>query len=591
MGLATEEKSKIKYFQMKIKVKLSLGIGLLFVMITLLTVLSTLFISRLAGDSENVLANNYNSIDYSRQMMIALNEGISNQEAQQDFKTNLTNQQGNITEIGEADMTKKLVSDVDSLYQSPSDSTLHHEVQKDITDIMLLNMQAIQRKSKVAKSTADTSILWVSIAGTLCFLIALIMLFNLPGNVGNPIRELTTSIKEIAGQNYSQRVHFEKHNEFGQLASAFNTMAEKLEEYKLGNLEKLMMEKKRIDTLINNMNDPVIGLDERERVLFMNNVALKITGLNNEDIIGKPVQDIAMKNDLIRMLVQDLFQGEKSNSKSIKEPLKIYADNKESYFEKEIIPIKIIPTGEKVEKQIGNVILLQNITPYKELDFAKTSFIANVSHEFKTPISSIQMSLQLLENKQVGELNREQQSLLESIKEDATRLLKITGELLNMTQVESGIIQMNVIPSDANEIVEYAVNANRSAAEQKQIKLKITLADNLPKLLADNEKTSWVLTNLISNAIRYSYDNSVIDINVEIKNDKIKFSVTDTGQGISPQYIDKIFDRYFRIPGTKKEGTGLGLSISKEFIEAQGGQINVKSDFGAGSTFSFTLNH
>ena len=234
---------------------------------------------------------------------------------------------------------------------------------------------------------------------------------------------------------------------------------------------------------------------------------------------------------------------------------------------------------------------MQNITPYKELDFAKTSFIANISHEFKTPISSIQMSLQLLGNKQVGELNTEQHNLLESIKEDAGRLLKITGELLNMTQVESGSIQMNMIPSDAKEIVEYAVNANKSAAEQKQVKLKVTFADNLPKLLADNEKTSWVLTNLISNAIRYSYDDSVIVIKVETKNKKIIFSVTDTGQGIPPQYVDKIFDRYFRIPGTKKEGTGLGLSISKEFIEAQGGQITVKSDFGAGSTFSFSLNH
>lgn len=575
---------------MKIKVKLSLGIGILFAMIVLLTILSSIFINRLAGDSENILADNYNSIDYCRQMMIALNRGIANQEAQTDFKTKLTKQQANITEIGEGDMTENLVSDFDSLYRSPSDSTLRHEVQKDITDIMLLNMQAIQRKSKVAKSTADTSILWVSIVGTLSFLIALIMLFNLPGNVGNPIKELTTSIKEIADQNYSQRVHFEKHNEFGELASAFNTMAEKLEEYKAGNLEKLMMEKKRIDTLINNMNDPVIGLDENERVLFMNNVALKITGLNNEGIIGKPVQDIAMKNDLIRTLVQDLFDKENEPKQIQPEPLKIYADNKESYFEKEIIPIKIIPTGEKKEKKIGNVILLQNITTYKELEFAKTSFIATISHELKTPISSIKMSLKLLENKQVGELNREQHNLLESIEEDAGRLLKITGELLNMTQVESGIIQMNLIPAHAKEIVENAVNANKLAAEQKQIKLNITFADNLPKLLADNEKTTWVLTNLISNAIRYSYDDSVININVAAEHEKIKFSVTDSGQGISPQYLDKIFDRYFRIPGTKKEGTGLGLSISKEFIEAQGGTITVKSNFGEGSIFSITLN-
>jgi len=293
---------------------------------------------------------------------------------------------------------------------------------------------------------------------------------------------------------------------------------------------------------------------------------------------------------LVRLLIKDLF-SEVQKQKEKQPPLKIYADNKESYFEKEIIPIKIVPTGEKEEKMIGNVIMLQNITPFKELDFAKTNFIATVSHELKTPISSIKMSLQLLENKQVVLLNEEQQILVESIKEGAGRLLKITAELLNMTQVESGSIQLNIIPSYAKEIIDYAVNANKAAAEEKQIKLKINIPENLPKLLADNEKTSWVLTNLLSNAIRYSYDNSAIYINVSIENIKIKFSVTDTGQGISQQYVDKIFDRYFRIPGTKKEGTGLGLSISKKFIEAQGGQISVKSDFGAGSTFSFLLNY
>ena len=120
--------------------------------------------------------------------------------------------------------------------------------------------------------------------------------------------------------------------------------------------------------------------------------------------------------------------------------------------------------------------------------------------------------------------------------------------------------------------------------------MEIKIPADLPQLLADKEKTSWVLTNFISNAIRYSYDNSVIYVEVTNVNKKINFSVTDSGQGISPQYIDKIFDRYFRIPGTKKEGTGLGLSISKEFIEAQGGTISVKSDFGAGSTFTFSLS-
>lgn len=575
---------------MKIKSKLLLGIGFLFTMIIFLTGLSIYQINKLNSDTKNVLVANYNSLDYLRKMQLALDNNILKTENKKLFTDNLELQKQNITEVGENDLTDSLEQNFIKLKKIPSDSVISIRVRKNISDVMLLNMQAIQRKSNVAESTADSSILWITLAGTICFIIALTILFNLPGNIANPIKELTESIKEIAAQNYSQRVHFNKHNEFGELSAAFNTMAEKLQEYRDGNLEKLMIEKKRIETLINNMNDPIIGLDENQKVLFMNNMALKISGLSTENVIGKPVQDIAMNNDLIRTLVQDLFDQERHQKPINRLPVKIYADNKESYFEKEIIPIKIIPTGEKEEKKIGNVILLQNITPYKELDFAKTNFIATVSHELKTPISSIKMSMQLLENKQIGDLNPEQHSLIDSIKEDAGRLLKITAELLNMTQVESGTIQMNVIACDAYEILEYAVNANKSAAEQKQIRFDIHVADQLPKLLADNEKTSWVLTNLLSNAIRYSYDNSVIFINVFSENEKVVFSVTDSGQGISPQYVEKVFDRYFRIPGTKKEGTGLGLSISKEFIEAQGGHINVKTEFGAGSTFSFSLN-
>ena len=575
---------------MKIKSKLVLGIGFLFAMIVLLTVLSTIYINKLSADTKNILVANYNSVDYSRQMIIALNNGIANAQSQKEFKENIARQQLNITEAGEQEFTDKLVVDFNCLIQSPGDSAFYKSVQKDITDVMLVNMQAIQRKSTVAERTANSSIIWISLAGAICFIIAITMLFNLPGNIANPIKEFTQSIKEIAAQNYSQRVHFEQHNEFGQLAASFNTMAEKLEEYKASNLEELMIEKKRIETLINNMNDPVIGLDENKRILFMNNMALKIAGISAEAAIGRKVQEVAMKNDLIRSLVQDLFEEQRSGTANKSVPIKIYADNKESYFEKYIIAIKIIPTGEKEEKQIGNVILLRNVTPYKELDFAKTNFIATVSHELKTPIASIKMSLQLLENEKIGELNTEQLELMESIKEDAGRLLKITGELLNMTQAESGTIQMNIVPFDAKEIIEYATNATRSAADLKQIDLNIEVAESLPKILADSEKTSWVLTNLISNAILYSYDNSSINIKAELENNRVKFSVTDTGQGVSPQYVSKIFDRYFRIPGTKKEGTGLGLSISKEFVEAQGGEISVISDFGAGSTFSFTLN-
>jgi NtrC-family two-component system sensor histidine kinase KinB len=415
-------------------------------------------------------------------------------------------------------------------------------------------------------------------------------LINLPSNIANPIKELTESIKQIAAKNYSQRVHFESNNEFGELATSFNTMAEKLEEYNDSNLATLMIEKKRIEALISNMHDPVIGLDENMKILFVNEEASKTVGLPATEMVGEFAQNLAIRNDLLRSLMQDIQVTQSISEKERTQTVKIFADGKESYFEKETHIISITPTGEQVKKTIGFVVILRNITEYKELDFAKTNFIATVSHEFKTPIASIKMSLQLLENERVGILNKEQRNLIESIKDDANRLLNTTSELLNITQVETGNIQLAIFSTDPKTILTYAVNANKTQAEQKQIQLKIDYPEELPQVLADSEKTAWVLINLISNAIRYSHENSIINISIVSDNQHVKFIVKDTGQGIAPQYKDKVFDRYFRVPGTKKEGTGLGLAISKEFIEAQGGQISVESDFGAGSAFTVSLS-
>ena len=573
---------------MKIKQKLQLGMGLLFAMILLLASLSVFYINRLSNDTKNILVANYNTLDYSRKMQMALDNNIQLPQNQQLFSENLVLQQKNITETGEAQLTSSLATHFGLLQQNFNDSQLIKNIRRDISNIMLLNMQAIQRKNKVAETTSDNAVFWISIIGTICFIIAFTLLFNLPGNIANPVRELTASIKEIAERNYSRRLHFNKKDEFGELAASFNTMAEKLEEYQASSVQKLLIEKKRIETLINNMNDPVIGLDENKKVLFMNHMALRISGLKPEQVTGKPVEELALHNDLIRSLVQELYNGN-LQKETTKLPVKIYADNKESYFEKEIIPIKIIPTGEQVEKLMGTVILLQNITPYKELDFAKTNFIATVSHELKTPISSIRMSLDLLENKQLGELNTEQKSMVESIKEDTARLLKITGELLNMTQVETGSIQMSVMPASVKEMIDYAIGTNKVAAEDKNITLVCKVPDYLTSVLADKDKTTWVLNNLVSNAIRYSYDNATVLIGAREEGNQIRFSVADTGQGIEPRYINRVFDRYFRIPGTKKEGTGLGLSISKEFIEAQGGRMELQSEYGKGSEFAFYL--
>ncbi|WP_027382014.1 HAMP domain-containing sensor histidine kinase [Epilithonimonas caeni] len=575
---------------MKIKTKLNLGVGVLFMMIFVLSVLSGWYINQLKKDTNNILRANYNTLQYSRNMLLALEEIDSDPLAFSVFEKHLEQQRKNVTEPGEKEATDNVVFHFEALKKDSANFGLQTSIRKDLAELMQINMSAIEHKSTVADSTAKNAIIVISSTGMLCFIIAFILMVNLPSNIADPIKSLTESIKQIANQNYKERVHFESRSEFGDLATSFNTMAEKLQEYSESRLDKIIRGKKRIETLIDNMHDPVIGIDEDRKVLFVNDEALKITGLGKENFVGKLIQDVAVNNDLVRDIIRDVIVPDKMDPENEKEPMKIYADGKESYFEKEIVDINIVPTGEQQSRFIGQVIMLRNITPFKELDLAKTNFLGTVSHEFKTPISSIQMGLQLLENEQIGSLNDEQKNLVSGIREDSNRLLKITGELLNITQVESGLIQLNMKASDIKNIVDYAIGANRSSAEQKHIHFKISIEEGLSAVLADSEKTAWVLNNLLSNAIRYSYENSNINIDVRKIDDKIQFSVTDTGQGIDPQYLSKIFDRYFRVPGSKKEGTGLGLSISKEFIEAQGGEITVKSEYGAGSTFSFVLN-
>lgn len=573
---------------MKIKTKLTLGVGLLFLLIILLSLVSAKYLYDLKSDTENVLVDNYRTLEYSRNMLLALEEGGGN--AVQRFEENLANQENNITEVNEKQVTARLRATYGKYQKNQSDESLKSDIRNAIFQLMDMNMKSIQQKSKLAEKTANKAVFWIAITGTLCVVIAFVLFVNLPSNIANPIRALKESIMQIANKNYSERIHFENNSEFGEVAKSFNSMAQKLEEYDNSNLAKLMIEKRRVESLIDKMHDPVIGLDENMKVIFTNEEANQILGLSATQLIGFEAKDLALKNDLIRELIKDIDDNGIGVDKVNLKAMKIFANGKESYFEKDIQHISIIPTGEKHSKIIGHVILLRNVTEYKELDSAKTNFIATVSHEFKTPISSIKMSLQLLENEHIGKLNDEQSNLLEGIKDDTNRLLKITGELLNMTQLESGNIQLSILPVDPKEIVQYAVNATKVQADQKQIKIDIDMPENLSKIQADNEKTAWVITNLISNAIRYSYDNSVINLSVKETSKHVKISVKDTGQGIAPQYKDKIFERYFRVPGTKKEGTGLGLAISKEFIEAQGGQISVESEFGAGSTFTLTLN-
>ncbi len=435
-------------------------------------------------------------------------------------------------------------------------------------------MKAIVRKSDEAGRATKKVFAYITILGTACFLLSFTFVLNFPGLIANPIAVLTTSIREIANKNYKERVNFTSHDEFGELATAFNTMAQRLDEYESSNLNKLMFEKKRIETIINNMRDAIIGFDETKRVLFANTVAIQLLGIYEKDIIGKYAPDVALHNDLLRNLLQRDTKDK---------PLKIFADGKESYFTKDMLEIS------NAQQKIGEVIILRNVTKFQELDVAKTNFIATISHEFKTPISSIKMSLKLLEDERIGSLNEEQKKLLGNIKGDSQRLLKITGELLDMAQVESGNIHLEVVAANPGQIINQAVDAVLSLAAQKNITIEKQVKEGLPAITADMDKTSWVLLNFLSNAIKHSSENSKVIIKAEPKSGSVLFSVQDFGKGINKEYHAQIFEKFFQVPGSVSGGSGMGLAISREIIERQNGTIGVESEPGKGSTFWFEL--
>jgi len=300
-----------------------------------------------------------------------------------------------------------------------------------------------------------------------------------------------------------------------------------------------------------------------------------LIGITEQNLMGRYAPDIALENDLLmNLLVNDQVK------------MKIYADNRESFFSKEVLSIS------SKGKVIGSVIILKNITEFQQMDEAKTNFIATISHELKTPISSIKMSLKLLEDRRIGDVNTEQRQLLENIDEDARRLLQITAELLDMAQVETGKLHLNFGSTHPQNIVDYTVKALKTTADQKQVTINVKYDENLPEVYADLDKSTWVLINLLSNAIKYSHEKSVIDLVVKKRHaDEVEFSVQDHGRGIDQQYLPRIFERYFKVPGTitDQPGTGLGLAIARDFIEAQAGKIGVESEIGEGSRFFFTL--
>ena len=578
---------------MSIKNNLRAGIGFLFLIALLSSGLSAYYLNRLSNETKAFLKDNYGSLVFMENINEILDiPGIPNESQLNIIESNIKDEENNITEPGESAFADSLRADFNRFNKAPQESLsldgLRYKMKKSIHGIVQVNMQAIEQKNNKANYTASRALIMVALIDSFCFFITILFVIRFPVYITKPIKELNEGIEEIANKNYEKRLLFTSKNEFRSLSEAFNQMAAKLFAYENSSQAKIKQEKLRIETIVKNVTDAIIGFDENELILFINPIALKLLGVEEKDIIGSTTEEVASQNDLFRTLTD---KTEDLND------LKLYLDGELSYFTKELFEIGV-PNEDSTEenksslKRKGYFILLKNITRFYKLDEAKTNFIATISHELKTPISSLKMSLKLMEDKRYGTVTKSQKELINNINDDSNRLLKITSELLDMGQVETGKLLLSFGSTHPQNIIKYTCETIKFISEQKEITLHIKCSKNLPDVWADLDKTAWVLINFLTNAIKYSSPKSVIDIVVKKgSSGMIEFSIKDYGRGIEEIYLPRIFERYFKVPGSDSSisGTGLGLAIAKDFIEAQGGEIGVESKLGEGSRFYFLL--
>jgi signal transduction histidine kinase len=600
---------------MNIRTKLTLIFSSVFIVVLAVGGLGSYYLRWLSEDTEAIIQDNYRTLTYMQQLDDIMDKIVEYTiiPAAPNAKTELNDllqqgrevlvlQEANVTEMGEGKMTDRLVDIYEQLSseltssadQSPPDNyrsellPLLLEINAQITRIYEMNEDALLQKNEQALQTSNKVVLYMGILVACSLILGIFFIYGFPKVLTRPIQDFNWAVRELSLGNYKVKIPVKNYDELGDLARAFNGMAAKLQEYKENNMASLLFEKKRLDAVINQMHEAIIGLDESKHVIFVNDRMLNLLNISKrEDIIGRYAPDIAVQNELLKDLIRELMVGAETWETEKISQFKAVEEQTQKLFAKHVLDVVDEPTGEDRRVLIGHVVLLTDITEFAEKDTAKTQFIATLSHELKTPTAAIKMCSELLSNNKVGNLNQEQSSLLGTIADNTGRIQHIINEVLDISKIESGAIDIHKVEVDPAQIIDKAIDGVRLFLKDKNLQIEKNLDTPLQQIRVDPHKTVWILNNFLTNAIRYAPDNSSILVAAIKTNGFLKICVTDKGPGIPAQHQQRIFEKFSRVPdhNNDEEGTGLGLAISSEFVKAMFGEIGVDAEPGEGSTF------
>jgi NtrC-family two-component system sensor histidine kinase KinB len=400
-----------------------------------------------------------------------------------------------------------------------------------------------------------------------------------------PVRQMMEATKKISEGNYDVEISIQSSDELGDLTKDFNQMVKRLKVYRDLNIDQVVAEKRKGDAIIRSIDDGIVVVDKEFRVTGINPTAAKALHLESSQMQNKHFLEVIKDEQLFNYVKHSIETGEPPTIEERKNILTVEQGEKPCHYQFSITPVR-----GRADSLLGVVLLLRDVTRLTELDRLKSEFVMTASHELRTPLTSIGLSIKLLLERTLAKLSEKDQQLLLAAHEDLQRLKTLVNNLLDLSKIEAGKMEMEFENISLYALCENAVGVLKKQIDSKGICLTLDLPQTLSNVKADANKITWVLTNLISNAIHYTESGGTIRLSAEHLGPYVHVSVTDNGPGIPFEVQSKIFDKFVQIKSNKAlGGSGLGLTICKEIVRAHSGTIWVDSTTGEGSTFTFTL--
>jgi signal transduction histidine kinase len=574
-------------------------------------------LSELGHSSERILQANYRSVLAAQRMKESLERidsaaafralgrpDLSDAQAAPDLKRfddELRVQEQNITEPGEVEATHALraewsrYQDASRIYQHLSDPAALRDrylavmqpafvrVKGAADGILEINQDAMVRKSEEARRAAENSRALLLFATAAAMTLGLLASASLTARALRPLSRLSMAVRRIGEGDLDARAGIEGEDELAEVGRELDTMAKRLGEYRSSSLGELLQAQQASQAAIDSLPDPVVVLGVDGRVLNVNQSAETLLQIGaGPDPLARVQPDV---RDSIERVRQHVVGGKGAYvPRGLDEALRVLS----SGAERRLLP-RATPLYSEQGAVMGATIVLQDVTRLLRFDELKNDLVATVAHEFRTPLTSLRMAIHILVEGTVGPLTEKQADLLYAAREDCERLQGIVDDLLDLSRIQAGKVEVSPAPISSKALVEGAAAAREASAREAGVSLVSDVGEPVLPVLADPERVALVFDNLLSNAIRHTPPGSRVVLRAEPDGGRVRFEVTDQGSGIPAEYRDRVFEKFFRIPGTKGEGIGLGLYISREIVRAHGGEMGLETDPGRGARFWFTL--